>query len=80
MENLEKLDSRCDLTLEDFKQVFQSCSKLVELQIIADDYPMLEIYEYGKNHLQTGFQRLRCFDLTWFIDNETWPVIQEILT
>ena len=36
MKNLEKLDLSYKLTLEDLTRVFQSCSKLVELDIATD--------------------------------------------
>ena len=36
MENLEKLDVECSLTLKDLPHVFQSCSKLIELDFRPD--------------------------------------------
>jgi hypothetical protein len=78
MKNLEKLD--VDLTLEDLARVFQSCSKLVELHITTDGCEMLEMAEHLKDQLRSVFQKLRCLDLLCFIDNGSWPVIQEMLT
>jgi len=78
MENLEKLTSHaCHLTLEDLARVFQSCSKLSELNILVTDF---EMDQDVKNQLRPGFQRLRRFFIVCFMDNFSWPVIQEMLT
>jgi hypothetical protein len=82
MKNLEKLDmSGYDLTPEVLAHVFQSCSKLIELDVGTRwEYKTLEMTEHLKNQLKSGFQRLRCLDLVCFIDDDSWPVIQEMLT
>ncbi len=80
MKNLEKLDTfEYDLTPDVLAHVFQSCSKLIELHI-ETYYKTLEIAEHVNNQLRSGFQKLRCLYLVCFIDNDTWPVIQRMLT
>ena len=80
MKNLEKLKLENFLTLEDLALVFQSCSKLIELNISAFKFEMDEIDEDVKNHLRPGFQRLRRLHLLCFIDSDSWPGFQEMLT
>jgi hypothetical protein len=81
LKNLEKLNLfGYDLTLVDLSHVFQSCSKLTSLYVTTNEYKMLEMDEHLKNQLKPGFQRLRCLDLVCYIDNDSWPVIQEMLT
>jgi len=80
MKNLEKLILRNDLTLEDLALVFQSCSKVIELNITAFEFEMDKMVEDLKNQLRPGFQRLRRLDLECFIDNVSWPGFQEMFT
>jgi hypothetical protein len=81
MKNLESLDlDEHDLTPDDLAHVFQSCSKLIEMDIAIEKYKTYEMAEYLKNQMRPGFQKLRRLDLVCFIDNDSWPVIQEILT
>ena len=81
MKNLEKLDIfDYNLTLEDLARVFQSCSKLIELDIVTRNYKSLEIAKHLKDQLKSGFQRLRRLDLVCKIDKDSWPVTQEMLT
>jgi hypothetical protein len=77
MKNLEKLELDYDLTLEDLAHVFQSCSKLIELEITAFECKMDEDI---KNQLRPGFQRLRRLHLGWNVDNDLLTVMQEMLT
>jgi hypothetical protein len=78
MKNLKILFGR-KLTLEDLAHVFESCSKITNLFIPANGRKMSEMAEHLKNQLRSGFQRLRYLDLKQ-IDNDSWPVIQEMLT
>jgi len=81
MKNLESLDLRDqELTLNSLAHVFQSCSKLTDLYIATNEYKTFEMDGHLKNHLRLGFQRLRYFSLSCFINKDSWPVIQEILT
>jgi hypothetical protein len=81
MENLEKLDlGEQELIPEDLANVFQYCSKLTNLHIATFDYRTLEMDEHLKIQLRSGFQKLRCLDLECLVYNDTWPVIQEMLT
>jgi hypothetical protein len=81
MKNLEELDLLGhEPTPDVLAHVFQSCAKLIKLHIGAKKWKTHEMDEHKKNQLISGFQRLRCLDLKCFIDSDTWPVIQEILT
>ena len=81
MKNLEKLSSNGHfLTLEDLARVFQSCSKLVELDIFVFEFEMDEVDDDLVDQLRPGFQRLRRLDLEYFIDDDTWPGFQQLLT
>jgi hypothetical protein len=80
MKNLESLNLfNHELTPDVLAHVFQSCSKLIELHI-ETYYKTLEMAEYEKSQLRLGFQKLRCLYLVCNIDNDTWPVIQRMLT
>jgi hypothetical protein len=68
-----------EMTLEDLARVFQSCSKLNDLFIPANGRKMSEVAEHLKNQLRPGFQKLRRLGLKQ-IDDDSWPVIQEMLT
>jgi hypothetical protein len=80
MKNLATLNLDYNLTLEDLAHVFQSCSKLTELRISASEFEMDEMDEDLFNQLRSGFQRLRCLDLEYFIDGDSWRGFQEMLT
>ena len=81
MKNLEKLDLlSCDLTLEVLALVFQSCSKIIELNISIWGFKTPEVPEHLKNQLKSGFQRLRYFEFECLVEDDTWPVIQEMCT
>ena len=81
MKNLETLISfYYYLTPEFLARVFQSCSKLIELDIANFGRETREIAENLKNQLKSGFQRLRYFSFLCFITNDSWPRIQEMLT
>ena len=80
MENLKLLDLlHYELTLEDLARVFQSCSKVTNLLIPAKGRKMSELDEHLKNQLKIGFQRLRRLYVQQ-TDDDSWPVIQEMLT
>jgi hypothetical protein len=83
MKNLESLDLDEDLLTPDaLAHVFQSCSKITHLHIKADGWcgEMFNMDEHLKNQLRTGFQKLRCLYLVCYIDDDTWPMFQEMLT
>jgi hypothetical protein len=81
MKNLETLRSfGKELTLEDLAHVFQSCSKITNLRINANGCKISEMAEHLKFQLRSGFQKLRRLRLVCFINNDSWPGIQEILT
>jgi len=81
MKNLEKLDLlSCDLTLEVLALVFQSCSKIIKLNISIWGFKTPEVPEHLKNQLKSGFQRLRYFEFECLVEDDTWPVIQEMCT
>jgi len=81
MKNLESLNVyEHDLTPDVLAQVFQSCSKLTELHIATRNYKTLEMAEHLINQLRSGFQKLRHLDLVCFINGESWPGIQEMMT
>jgi hypothetical protein len=78
MKNLEKLTSNASrLTLKDLALVFQSCTKLIELDIFAFKCYMDEDI---KNRLRSGFQTLRRLRLAMNVVNLPCPVMQEMLT
>jgi pantothenate kinase len=68
------------VTLEDLARVFQSCPQLINLHVETKECQMSEKAEALKNQLRSGFQKLRRLDLVFSIDDDTWPVIQEMLT
>jgi hypothetical protein len=81
LENLEKLDLLgCKLSLEQLPRVFSSCPKLVELNLSPLTCHNWEMDKKLKNELRPGFHRLRIFKFECDIDNDSWPVIQEMLT
>ena len=81
MKNLESLNLfENELTPDVLAHVFQSCSKLTELHIATYNYKTLGMAEHLKNELRSDFQKLGCLDLMCFIDDNSWLVIQEILT
>jgi hypothetical protein len=80
MKNLKYLYLSYHLTLEALAHVFHSCSKLTELRISTSGIEMGEMGEELFNQLRTGFQRLTYLDLEYFINNDSWPGFQEMLT
>ena len=81
MKNLESLDlNEHDLNPDVLARVFQSCSKLVEMDIAIQKYKTHEMAEHLKDQLRSGFKKLRRLDLVFSIDDDTWLVIQEMLT
>jgi hypothetical protein len=78
LETLRLLDQ--ELTLEDLAHVFQSCSKLIEVDIATPKYKTLKMNKHLKNQLRPGFQKLRRLKLECSINNYSWPVILEMLT
>jgi hypothetical protein len=81
MKNLESLDvNEHDLAPDVLAYVFKSCSKLIEMDIAIQEYKMYEMAEHLKIQLRSGFQKLRRLDLIFSIDDDTLPVIQEMLT
>ena len=80
MKNLEKLNLlSCELTIEALANVFQSCSKIIELNIMIWGLETREV-AYLKNQLIPGFQRLQYFEFQCLVEDDTWPVIQEMCT
>jgi hypothetical protein len=79
MKNLEELDLFV-YEPEVLARVFESCSKITDLLIDTYEYETREMAEHLKNQLRSGFQRLRRFEFGCFIDNDSLPVIQEMLT
>jgi hypothetical protein len=80
MKKLENLTLSCEMKLEQLLPLFRSCPKLVRLNFKLISSEKLELDEQQKNVLVQGFQRLE--DL-WFkihIDNDSLPVIREMLT
>jgi hypothetical protein len=81
LENVETLDLlQHELAPDVLARVFQSCPKLTELYIATYLYKTLGVAGHLKNQLRPGFQKLRRIYLRCSIDNDTWPVIQEMLT
>jgi hypothetical protein len=80
MKNLESLNLHNEMKLEQLVPLFLSCPKLVELglELIVREKP--EMDEQQKNVLVKGFQRLKVMNLTSRINNDSWPVIGEMLT
>ena len=81
MKNLETLNLHSyDVTLVVLAQVFQSCSKIIELNMWIWGFERREKAEHLKTKLKPGFQKLRYFAFECFIDYDSWPVIQEMCT
>jgi hypothetical protein len=81
MKNLEKLHLfDYKLTPEVLAHVFQSCSKIIDLYITSTGDGLLEMPEHLHNQLRPSFQRLRYLIFECFIDNDSWPVLLEMLT
>jgi hypothetical protein len=80
MKKLEILTLSCGMKLEQLLPLFWSCPKLVHLnfELIASE--KLELDEQQKNVLIQGFQRLEHLRFKSHIDNDSWPVIREMLT
>jgi len=81
MKNLGKLTLKAYyLKLEDFAPVFQSCSKLSELNISANGLKIDEMREDLVDQLRSGFRKLRRLCIRYCINNDSWQGIQEMLT
>ena len=82
--SMKKLDTLklvdCEITLEQLLTLFRSCPELVELSLELDAKQKLEMDNCLKNELRTGFQKLRRLMFYGHIDNDSWPVIKEIVT
>ena len=80
MEKLEMLTLRCEMKLEQLQPLFWSCPKLVRLNFELIVSEKLELDEQQKNVIVQGFQRLEHLVFKSHIDNNSWPVIREMLT
>jgi hypothetical protein len=80
MKKLEILTLSCGIKLEQLLPLFWSCPKLVRLNFKLIASEKLELDEQQKNELVQGFQRLEKLWLKSHIDNDSLPVIREILT
>ena len=80
MKNLEILNLNCEMKLEQLVPLFWSCPKLVKMALELIVREKLEMDEQQKNVLVQGFQRLKFFHFEGHIDNDSWPVIREMLT
>ena len=81
MKNLETLHLlNYQLSPEALAHMFQSCSKITDLRFMATEDEMSKMDEHLKNQLRPSFQRLRLLGFLCFLDNDSWPVIQEMLT
>jgi hypothetical protein len=86
MKTLETLELESYMSFRDLALVFQSCSKLTELNFTAFEFEMYGMGEDLKIELRPGFQRLRRLHLRWYIDSDSLPVtqgcnyLQEMLT
>jgi hypothetical protein len=80
MKKLESLKLKCVLRLKQLVPLFGSCPKLVELDLELIVSEKLDIDEQQKNILVQGFQRLKHLRFQSLIDNDSWPVIREMLT
>ena len=82
--SMKKLDTLklvdCEITLEQLLTLFRSCPELVELSLELDAKQKLEMDNCLKNELRTGFQKLKLLMLYGHIDNDSWPMIKEIVT
>jgi hypothetical protein len=81
MTKLVKLNLfRCNVSLEKLSTFFRSCPELVELCVDLDlDGQKLEMDDCLKNELERGFQKLKILTISGPIDNNSWPVIKEII-
>jgi hypothetical protein len=80
MKKLEILTLRCGMKLDQLLPLFWSCPRLVHLDTELIVNEKLELDEQQKNVLVQGFQRLELFRFKSHIDNDSWPVIREMLT
>jgi len=81
MNNLERVDlSECDVTFENLAHLFRPCPKIVKLNLKLLPLKKWKMNEDLKNKIRLGFQKLRYIVLQSYIDNNSWPVLQEILT
>jgi len=80
MKKLEILSLKRVMKLKQLVPLFGSCPKLVELDFELIVGKELEIDEQQKNVLVQGFQRLEHLTIRSLIDNDSWPMIREMLT
>jgi hypothetical protein len=80
MKKLEMLRLDCGVQLEQIVPMFGSCPKLARLALELIVSEKLEMDGQQKNVLVQGFQRLEHLGFECHIDNNSWPVIQEMLT
>ena len=80
MKKLGILRLFCEMKLEQLVPLFRSCPKLVHLHFKLIVSGKLELDEPQKNVLIQGFQRLEHLRFECHIDNDSWPVIREMLT
>jgi hypothetical protein len=78
LETLDLLDYR--LSPEILAHLFQSCSKITHIRIMADTEEIPNTSEHLKNQMRPGFQRLRYLHFQCYIEEDTYLVLQEILT
>jgi hypothetical protein len=81
---MRKLDTfnlyQFEITLEQLSNLFRSCPDLVELSVELDFIQKLEMDDCQRNDLRRGFQKLKRLTFCGHIDNDSWPVIKEIVT
>jgi hypothetical protein len=81
MKNLETLHLlNYQLSPEALAHMFQSCSKITDLRVIAIEDGMLKMDEHLKNQLRPHFQRLRYLYFECYIAEDSWLELQEMLT
>ena len=81
MNNLEELDSsKCDLTFEHLANIFHSCPKIVKLHVKLFQFKQLNKERDLKIYLRPRFQQLLYLRINGCIENDSWPVLQEIIT
>jgi len=81
MSNLEILEIfDCELIFDDLALLFLSCPQLIELRLQLFECSKMGWDQDLKTRLRPGFQRLRLFELRCYISQDSWSVIQEILT
>jgi hypothetical protein len=80
MKKLEMLRLKCGVKLEQLVPLLWSCPKLVHLGLELIVSEKQEMDEQQENVLVQGFQRLERLEFKSHIDNDSWPVIRDMLT